>query len=58
MRTLTTEYTKRTEIALNDTKKALDKAMRYSEDLRDMDLIAGYEKHILKLKNILITKQW
>ncbi len=58
MRTLTTEYTKRTETALNDTRKSLDKAMRYSEDLRDMDLIAGYEKHILKLENMLITKQW
>ena len=58
MRTLTAEYAKRTEKALEETKNLLAKEMKISEDLRYNDNVEFYKSHILKLETILKTKQW
>jgi hypothetical protein len=39
--------------ALAETHTALDRAMRYAPDLRDHELIAFYETHIIKLTQML-----
>jgi hypothetical protein len=39
--------------ALAETHTALERAMRYSPDLRDHALIAFYEAHIVKLNGML-----
>lgn len=39
--------------ALTETCVALERAMRYSPEFRDMPLIAFYEGHIAKLKAML-----
>lgn len=43
----------RTVKALAETQAALARAMRYSPDLRDHDLISIYEAHIVKLNKML-----
>lgn len=58
MRTLTTEQLKRVEKELTSTKNLLAAEMKISEDLRYTDNVNFYNKHILKLQNMLITKQW
>ena len=58
MRTLTIEQSKRVAKELENTKNLLAKEMKISEDLRYMDNVIFYNKHILKLENMLITKQW
>lgn len=58
MRTITLEQAKRIELELVNTKNLLAKEMKISEDLRYIDKVNFYNKHILKLENMLITKQW
>lgn len=58
MRTLTTEQAKRVAKELENTKNLLAKEMKMSEDLRYMDNVIFYNKHILKLENMLISKKW
>ena len=58
MRTITLEQAKRIELELVNTKNLLAKEMKISEDLRYIDNVNFYNKHILKLENMLITKQW
>lgn len=58
MRTLTTEQAKRIENELVNTKNLLNKEMQISEDLRYIDNVNFYNNHILKLENMLISKQW
>ena len=43
------ELTKRLNQALNETREALARAMRYSPDLRDTALIEIYENSIINL---------
>lgn len=49
------EYRRRTESALQETKRLLAKELRYSPDLQKQDLIESYNKHIVKLENYLTT---
>ena len=58
MRTLTTEQARRIENELLNTKNLLNKEMQISEDLRYIDNVNFYNNHILKLENVLISKQW
>jgi len=58
MRTLTLEQAKRIEKELENTKKLLAEEMKISVDLRYNDVVENYENHILKLENMLISKQW
>ena len=58
MRTLTTEQARRIENELVNTKNLLNKEMQISEDLRYIDNVNFYNNHILKLENMLISKQW
>ena len=58
MRTLTLEQVKRIENELVNTKNLLAEEMKISADLRYNDVVENYENHILKLENILISKQW
>jgi hypothetical protein len=58
MRKLTAEYAKRVERELENTKNLLAKEMKISADLRYNDMVAFYEKHILKLETMLATGQW
>lgn len=44
-----TELTKRLTQALNETREALARAMRYSPDLRDTALVEIYENSIINL---------
>jgi len=57
-RKLTSEYAKRVQKEINETKKLLDKELAYSEDLQNIKRIEVLKKHILKLENMLITKRW
>jgi hypothetical protein len=41
--------------AMTETQDALNRAMRYSPDLRDMKLIAFYNEHIASLTEMLKT---
>lgn len=43
----------RVTLALEETQQALMRAMRFSPDLRDNELIAFYEKHIRYLVDYL-----
>jgi hypothetical protein len=58
MRTLTTEYAKRAEKELENTKNLLAKEMKFSADLRNNKMVDFYNNHILKLQTMLTTKQW
>lgn len=58
MRTLTTEQVTRIEKEIKNTKNLLAAEMKISEDLRYMEMVEFYNNHILKLENMLITKQW
>ena len=58
MRTLTAEQLKRVEKELTNTKNLLQKEMQISEDLRYIDNVNFYNNHILKLQNMLTSKQW
>ena len=58
MRTLTAEQLKRVERELTNTKNLLQKEMQISEDLRYIDNVNFYNNHILKLQNMLTSKQW
>lgn len=55
---LTTEQIKRVENDLNHTKILLGKALAFSVDLRDDEIISFYEKHIEKLSNIIDNKSF
>jgi len=50
---MSTEQRRRIEQALAETITALERAERYSPDLRDVPLIAGYRKHIERLNGML-----
>lgn len=52
---MTNEQTRRTIEALAETNRLLEKEMRYAPDLRKMDQIAFYERHIVKLTGMLET---
>ena len=39
--------------AINETETALARAMRYAADLRDVELIAIYESHLINLNAML-----
>jgi hypothetical protein len=58
MRTLTTEQVTRIEKEIKNTKNLLAAEMKISEDLRYMEMVKFYNNHILKLENMLFTKQW
>jgi len=58
MRTLTTEQVTRIQKELVNTKNLLAEEMKIPVDLRYNDVVENYEKHILKLENMLVTKQW
>ena len=58
MRTLTEEQLKRVKSSLEETKQLLAKEMKISEDLRYVENVEFYKKHILKLENMLKTKIW
>ncbi len=58
MRTLTAEQLKRVERELTNTKNLLQNEMKISEDLRYIDNVNFYNNHILKLQNMLTSKQW
>jgi hypothetical protein len=58
MRTITTEQVTRIEKEIKNTKNLLAAEMKISEDLRYMEMVEFYNNHILKLENMLVTKQW
>lgn len=58
MRTITTEQATRIEKEIKNTKNLLAAEMKISEDLRYMEMVEFYNNHILKLENMLVTKQW
>ena len=47
--TLTPEYVKRTQQAINETQVLLERELKYSLDLQNTELVAFYYKHINKL---------
>ncbi|HEX4173967.1 MAG TPA: hypothetical protein VHY82_15975 [Acetobacteraceae bacterium] len=55
MDTLTQDQRRRILQALDETRHAKGRAMRYSPEFRDHDLIAFYDRHILKLTTALST---
>jgi hypothetical protein len=50
---LSPEYKRRARQSLKETQTLLDREMRYEYDLRKHDLIASYERHIVKLEKML-----
>lgn len=50
---MTNEQRARVQQALTETHTALDRAMRYMPEFRDMDLIGFYHQHIAKLEGML-----
>jgi ribosomal protein S13 len=58
MRTLTQEQATRVQREIETTKNLLSKEMQISLDLRYTDKVNFYNNHILKLENMLVTKQW
>jgi hypothetical protein len=58
MRTLTQEQAKRVQREIETTKNLLSKEMQISSDLRYTDKVNFYNNHILKLQNMLVSKQW
>ena len=58
MRTLTQEQATRVQREIENTKNLLSKEMQISSDLRYTDKVNFYNNHILKLQNMLVTKQW
>jgi hypothetical protein len=58
MRTLTQEQATRVQREIETTKNLLSKEMQISSDLRYTDKVNFYNNHILKLQNMLVTKEW
>jgi hypothetical protein len=58
MRTLTQEQATRVQREIETTKNLLSKEMQISSDLRYTDKVNFYNNHILKLQNMLVSKQW
>ena len=54
--TLTPEYKKRIVSSISETERLLQKEEKYSFDLQNHELIAGYKKHLLFLADLL-TKE-
>lgn len=52
---LSVEHKRRVVAAMVETQTALTRAMRYSPDFRDNELIAFYHRHIAKLNAMLAS---
>jgi len=52
---MTPEYIKRTEKALDETLRLLDKELRYPVELQNKAMVKFYNEHIVKLENYLTT---
>lgn len=50
---MTLEYQKRVKVALDETKKHLEKELGYSEDLRDKSRVNFLKSHTVKLNKML-----
>jgi hypothetical protein len=55
---LTPDQRRRTVESLGETIQAKNKAESYPWHLRDVALIAFYDKHVAKLQAMLETGQW
>ena len=53
MTTLSLELQNRVKKEITHTKKLLDKEMKFSEDLRNLEMVKFYENHLVKLNNML-----
>lgn len=53
MKTLSLELQNRVKREIIATQNQLDKELRFSEDLRNLEMISFYEKHLVKLNNML-----
>lgn len=49
----TPEYRRRTQDALNETYRLLEKELTYPEDLQHTDMIGFYRSHITRLETLL-----
>lgn len=55
---LTTEQRRRTIEALADTNRLLAREQAYLPHLQKPDVIASYERHIVKLVGMLEANEW
>lgn len=53
MKNLSPELQDRVKKEINHTKELLNKELRFSNDLRNNEMINFYESHLTKLNNIL-----
>lgn len=51
---LTQDQTRRVLAAIEETRRMLARAMRYSPQFRDNGLIASYEAHLVKMNAMLV----
>ena len=53
MTTLSLELQNRVKKEITHTQNLLDKEMKFSEDLRNLEMVKFYENHLVKLNNML-----
>jgi len=53
MKTLSLELQKRVKREIIATQRQLDLEMKFSEDLRNLEMVNFYESHLVKLNNML-----
>lgn len=51
--TLSANQIKKVEQAISETERMLSRALRYSEDLQDKNLVNFCKNHLIELKNEL-----
>jgi len=55
---LTDDQVRRAEQALTETRLMLNKELKYSTDLQNVERIEFYKNHIRTLENMLYENQW
>ena len=53
MTTLSLELQNRVKREIVQTQKQLDAELKFSEDLRNLEMVNFYENHLIKLNNML-----
>lgn len=53
MKTLSVELQNRVKREIIHTQRQLDAELKFSEDLRNLEMVNFYENHLIKLNNML-----